>query len=81
MTMIYSTSTCHHCCNSNYLGFFFVCVCLNHLFIEIYTFLMENLVCADWTVQLLVYFGLADLRHKVFKELIYSIRKNSLYSC
>lgn len=51
-------------------------VCLKHMFIERYAFLMEDLFCADLTDQVLVYFDVADLRHKVFIKVIYSMRKN-----
>lgn len=75
MTMIYSTSTCHHCCSSYYLGFSFSGVPKPHIYRD--TFLVENLFCAGRTVQFVVSFGTADLRHKVFRKLMYGIRKKS----
>lgn len=43
---------------------------------ETYSFLMEDLLCADLTDQVLVYFDVADLGHRVFRKAIYSMRKN-----
>lgn len=63
----------YFCCGSSY-GVF--SVCLKHVFIEKYAFLMEDLVCADLTDQVLVYFKVADPRHRVFKKVICSMKKN-----
>lgn len=56
-------------------------VCLNHMFMETYTFLMEGPFFADLIDKVLVYFDVADLRHKVFKKVIYSMRIKSCCSC
>lgn len=78
MIMICSTCTCHHCCSSNYLGFiFFSGVPKPHFYRDLYAFLVENLFCAGWTVQFLVSSCIADVRHKVFRKLVCSIRKKS----
>lgn len=53
------------------------CVCLKHVFTETYILLKEDVFCADLTDQVLVYFHVAYLRHRVFKKVIYGMRKNS----
>lgn len=52
-------------------------VCLKQVFTETYIFLKEDVFCADLTDQVLVYFHVAYLRHRVFKNVIYEMRKNS----
>lgn len=71
----YCGVTCF-CCSSSYFS-----VCLNHMFMETYTFLMEGPFFADLIDKVLVYFDVADLRHKVFKKVIYSMRIKSCCSC
>lgn len=51
-------------------------VSLKHMSTETYSFLMEDLLCADLTDQVLVYFDVADLGHRVFRKAIYGMRKN-----
>lgn len=53
------------------------CVCLKHVFTETYVLLKEDVFCADLTDQVFVYFHVAYLRRRVFKKVIYGMRKNS----